>query len=92
MDKLKHIGVVDDDMCSLCGIHFETHTHLFFECPFSLLCVAGIKDWTGIVMKPFPRMDFRKYGLSRSKQQAMTMCSMDCSIRLHYIPYLPLQE
>ncbi|XP_057535390.1 uncharacterized protein LOC130813571 [Amaranthus tricolor] len=37
-DKLRHIGVVDDDMCSLCGI----------------------KDWTCIVLKPFPRMDFRK--------------------------------
>lgn len=70
-DKLHHIGVLDDDLCPLCGSHSETHSHLFFECPFSRLCIMGMRTWTGFVLKPFSSMDFRKCGLSRSKQHVM---------------------
>ena len=79
-DKLKHVGAVDDDSSPLRGIHFETHTQLFFDCPFSLLCAAGIKAWTGIVLKPFTRMDFKKCGLSRLKQ---VMTAVNASIIYH---------
>lgn len=67
-EKLFQLGVVDDVSCPLCGLCPETHTHLFFECPFSHLCLAGIKSWLGITFRPIARMHFRKRHLSMSKQ------------------------
>lgn len=70
-DKLHRIGVVDDDLCPLCGLGAETHAHLFFECPFSQMCVARIKEWTGIGLKPIGRMNFRKNGISQIKHRCI---------------------
>lgn len=34
-DRLKRWGVVDDDMCVLCGENVENKEHLFFNCCYS---------------------------------------------------------
>ncbi|XP_010670560.3 uncharacterized protein LOC104887594 [Beta vulgaris subsp. vulgaris] len=47
-EKLKHIGVSDNDLCLLCGSYTETHQHLFFKCKFSNECMQGIKNWLGV--------------------------------------------
>lgn len=72
-DTLKRNGVVDDDLCPLCSLYSETRNHLFFECPFSLLCVARVKAWTRVGFKSFDRMDVRKSGLSQVKQRVLIM-------------------
>ena len=46
--KLHRIGVCEDDLCMICGVHTETHDHLFFTCHFSKECVNRIKQWCGI--------------------------------------------
>ncbi|XP_056694811.1 uncharacterized protein [Spinacia oleracea] len=42
------IGVSDDDKCTICAQLPETHTHLFFECPYSRNIIGLIKTWLGI--------------------------------------------
>lgn len=67
-DKLFRLGVVVDDLCPLCGLETETVHHLFFNHPFSQLCVEAIKQWIGITLKPFELMDFRKRHISKATQ------------------------
>ena len=42
------IGVVDNEMCPICGIQPETIDHLFFACDFSKQCVENHKSWIGV--------------------------------------------
>ncbi|KAJ6952190.1 hypothetical protein NC653_041365 [Populus alba x Populus x berolinensis] len=37
MDRLQMAGIISNASCILCGLHTETHGHLFFECPTSQL-------------------------------------------------------
>ena len=34
-DRLKSWGILNEDICNLCGKETETHNHLFFDCKFS---------------------------------------------------------
>ncbi|XP_021852235.1 uncharacterized protein [Spinacia oleracea] len=43
-DRLKLFGVSVDDLCLLCGVEVENHSHLFFGCQYSSRCweqIAG---------------------------------------------------
>ena len=71
--------MVVDDLCPLCGLQAETHNHLFFSCPFSLLCVESIKAWTSITLKPILHMELKKCRLSKAKWQVLTVI-FDCTI------------
>lgn len=35
MDRLHSAEIIRNRTCILCGLHTETHAHLFFECPTS---------------------------------------------------------
>ena len=37
MDRLNSVGIIDNNICILCGHHTETHEHLFFKCTTSHL-------------------------------------------------------
>ncbi|XP_074319958.1 uncharacterized protein LOC141656800 [Silene latifolia] len=39
--RLFELGIYSDDLCLLCGMHNETHTHLFQECQYSKMITAG---------------------------------------------------
>ncbi|KAJ6897722.1 hypothetical protein NC652_024515 [Populus alba x Populus x berolinensis] len=44
MDRLYSMGTVTNHTCILCGLHVETHEHLFFECKFSGAVWKAIND------------------------------------------------
>jgi len=35
MDRLHSTGIITNNTCILCGLHVETHEHLFFDCSFT---------------------------------------------------------
>nr|TKR98083.1 hypothetical protein D5086_0000206310 [Populus alba] len=35
MDRLTSFGIISSSTCVLCGMHNETHDHLFFQCTYS---------------------------------------------------------
>lgn len=45
--KIGH-GVCSFGDCLLCGSHIESHTHLFFECHYSMACLQNIAHWLKI--------------------------------------------
>ena len=46
--RLKRVGVVEDNRCPLCDSQTETIEHLFFNCDFSCQCVEALKHWLGV--------------------------------------------
>ncbi|XP_074315333.1 uncharacterized protein LOC141651524 [Silene latifolia] len=44
-DKLLRMGVIQSNICFLCGLQEESMDHLFFECPFSRQCRELVSDW-----------------------------------------------
>ncbi|XP_074305348.1 uncharacterized protein LOC141640443 [Silene latifolia] len=44
-DRLQKFGVSTAGVCYLCGMHLETHRHLFFDCLFSLQCLIQLQHW-----------------------------------------------
>ena len=72
-DKLKTLGVTDDDSCSLCTASVETVHHLFFECSFSQCCLEGLRKWLGIKFKPLESIEFKRYKLNVLQQHASTV-------------------
>ncbi|KAL9224959.1 hypothetical protein vseg_000934 [Gypsophila vaccaria] len=49
-DKLKRLGVLDEDSCSICGQGTETKDHLFLNCTYSIRVVTEIQQETGILI------------------------------------------
>lgn len=45
-ERLKKMGISQEESCFLCGSHVETIAHLFFECDFSKACLSIITQWT----------------------------------------------
>ncbi|KAL2923393.1 Unconventional myosin-Ig, partial [Bienertia sinuspersici] len=48
-DMLLRFGRFDDVSCSTCSQGEDSHSHLLFQCPFSLTCIQEIKRWLGII-------------------------------------------
>ncbi|CAO2813788.1 unnamed protein product [Amaranthus hypochondriacus] len=59
-DKLKLIGVIDNDQCPLCGVHSESNAHVLFEYIFSQRCLQEVRIWSSLRFKPIACMDFKK--------------------------------
>ena len=51
-DKLCQIGVVEDNICPMCGLTAETVEHMFFKCTFSSKCLAEVSSQLG---NPIPK-------------------------------------
>ena len=47
-ERLVRIGVSSSDQCLICSQGSESHTHLFFECDYSRICLSEMKRWLGI--------------------------------------------
>ncbi|KAL9232346.1 hypothetical protein vseg_007469 [Gypsophila vaccaria] len=41
-DRLKKIGVLEDDSCSICGQGIETREHLFLNCEYSRMVITEV--------------------------------------------------
>ncbi|XP_074297001.1 uncharacterized protein LOC141627671 [Silene latifolia] len=39
-----------EDWCDLCGTAKEDHAHLFFQCPYSHMCIQLISDWCEVLL------------------------------------------
>lgn len=59
-DKLLSLGLVNDDICPLCGVCPESTKHLFFDCPYSKRCLSDVHCWVGVAFCPIDKMDLRK--------------------------------
>ncbi|XP_021750452.1 uncharacterized protein LOC110716128 [Chenopodium quinoa] len=46
-------GACQDNSCFLCGEVIEDRKHLFFECGYSLKCLASIREWQNIPVDDF---------------------------------------
>ncbi|XP_074314638.1 uncharacterized protein LOC141649865 [Silene latifolia] len=46
-DKLMQFQVVEDDLCHICQLHSETHSHLMETCQFSQSVLQLIGGWLG---------------------------------------------
>ncbi|XP_056695445.1 uncharacterized protein [Spinacia oleracea] len=46
--RLHQYGISTDNLCAICGSAPETSAHLFFECSYSLDCLAAVTDWLGL--------------------------------------------
>lgn len=44
-ERLKKVGICDNDTCVLCNQGSENHEHLFFYCSFSSTILAGLLIW-----------------------------------------------
>lgn len=50
-DRLKKMALIEDQWCCLCDTGVETHSHLFFECPFSKACYDQVTNWLGLNLR-----------------------------------------
>ncbi|XP_074277914.1 uncharacterized protein LOC141601524 [Silene latifolia] len=74
--RLKRIGIIHDEVCYLCGVDDETHTHLFYECQYSRKYIT--------LLQQFLRVNFRlellhhwtknNRGISRMQRQLVGAC------------------
>lgn len=48
IDILVKIGVMHSNPCLLCDNGLETHSHLFFQCPYAVKCLDMVKNWLKI--------------------------------------------
>ncbi|XP_074288313.1 uncharacterized protein LOC141613474 [Silene latifolia] len=47
-DRIQKFRVISAGVCYLCGLHMETHSHLFFDCSFSMQCLKHLQTWLQI--------------------------------------------
>ncbi|XP_074283719.1 uncharacterized protein LOC141608256 [Silene latifolia] len=47
-DRLVRMGIIQTNVCFLCGCNAETVEHLFFLCPFSSRCLELVAAWLNI--------------------------------------------
>ncbi|XP_048494610.1 uncharacterized protein LOC125494822 [Beta vulgaris subsp. vulgaris] len=45
LDLLVKIGLMEENKCLLCDIDEESHSHMFFNCQYSIQCIEMIKKW-----------------------------------------------
>ena len=71
--KLRKIGSVSDDLCTLCGLRAETVDHLFFQCVFSKSCLELLKAWLNIRCNIgiLSKLDSRKWGVNKATKGAV---------------------
>ncbi|XP_074289197.1 uncharacterized protein LOC141614344 [Silene latifolia] len=48
LDRLQKMGITDQDICFVCGLDPENHTHLFTECTYAIRCFQLLADWLHI--------------------------------------------
>ncbi|XP_074313629.1 uncharacterized protein LOC141648813 [Silene latifolia] len=61
-DRLKKMGIIEDETCPLCGTLPESHHHLFFSCIFSQKCLQLMSAKLGCHL---PSHDFIEWWTSR---------------------------
>ncbi|XP_074288928.1 uncharacterized protein LOC141614071 [Silene latifolia] len=57
-DRLVKMGVIQQNVCYLCGLQEESHQHLFFECIYSMKCIQVVSAWC---MVDLPHMECIKW-------------------------------
>ncbi|KAK9733282.1 hypothetical protein RND81_04G057100 [Saponaria officinalis] len=79
-DRMKRMGIGEDDMCPICADDNESHEHLFFLCNFSSSCLQLVSSSCGIMI---PRSDWEAWwrkswfrSIIRKKIIGMLLCSL----------------
>ncbi|XP_074318790.1 uncharacterized protein LOC141655619 [Silene latifolia] len=44
-DRLMNMKIIQSNLCYLCGLQQENHTHLFFKCEYSKRCCRMVAEW-----------------------------------------------
>ncbi|XP_074267059.1 uncharacterized protein LOC141590361 [Silene latifolia] len=45
LDRLVKMGIATNQLCYICGVADETHSHLFSECGYTKRCYRMLADW-----------------------------------------------
>ncbi|XP_057535426.1 uncharacterized protein LOC130813608 [Amaranthus tricolor] len=72
-DKLKKIGLPDDDSCPMCASAVKTLEHTFFNCVFSSQCLAALSHWLGVPLQNsnLVRLAQKKWNASGFKRKVI---------------------
>ncbi|XP_074297144.1 uncharacterized protein LOC141627828 [Silene latifolia] len=75
-DRLKRFGIFHDEVCYLCVVDDETHTHLFYDCQYSSRCCMMMQNILGVRLRPELLQQWIKSsrGRSRLQQQIVGAC------------------
>ena len=81
-DKLAALGLISTDICPLCGLILESHSHLFFACIYSLQCLRHILTWLGIMIVSDSLADFasRKWKCAINKRMIATIAVLHYAV------------
>ena len=79
-DRLKIMGVLDDESCPMCHVSKESIEHLFFGCKFSSYCLSLLLAWLGIrlCMRKLSTIYLDSWKVSKPKKQLAiaSICSL----------------
>ena len=66
--KILNVGMIEDNICPICGTQIETKDHLFFNCVLSRQCIAMLRQWLKVTWNVRSLKDlYRKHRMPRSK-------------------------
>ncbi|XP_074288244.1 uncharacterized protein LOC141613410 [Silene latifolia] len=83
-DRLVKMQIISENQCYLCGLHEESHKHLFFERVYSSQCLCLISLWVGVQI---PEQNVVQWWLSlrdRSLLKKQVIATVVCSL-IYYI-------
>ncbi|KAK9668598.1 hypothetical protein RND81_13G071100 [Saponaria officinalis] len=79
-DRMRRMGLANEDQCPFCVVAIESHEHLFFQCKYGMDCLQLVQlkcgvclpstDWEGW----WRRTRFRS--IIRKKVTGMMLCSL----------------
>ena len=77
-DRLKAIGVIDDDLCPMSGEASESADHIFFHCPWSHQCLSILNSWLGTSISSLSSIRPSKWKVSKFEKKVITtsLCSL----------------
>lgn len=71
LDRMRSWGITLNTNCLLCGAHEESHSHLFFECPFSKDLWTHVFQNCGISRQVLGWNEELNWAISRIKEKAL---------------------
>ncbi|XP_075091742.1 uncharacterized protein LOC142171918 [Nicotiana tabacum] len=88
-DRLKHMGISQDNLCVIYGNEEETIEHLFFKCQLSKECLGDIMRWLNIGVT---NIDFRGLDRRMTRQVKGKMCRAFVLASLAVVDYYIWKE
>ncbi|XP_074278553.1 uncharacterized protein LOC141602142 [Silene latifolia] len=74
-DRLKRMGIIENETCLLCGLAQETHAHLFFSCVYSHRCLQLLSNSLGCHLPGHDFIDWWNCRFNGSRGQKQSIAS-----------------